>query len=351
MKISGRNQRVLSAPGTPLRSLATALLLLPLVCHSAAFDYLQPLPDKPLVPENNPLSEDKIALGKKLFYDKRLSASNTLSCNDCHNLSIGGDNNMASGIGDSGLPTLRNPPTLLNIGLQTVLYWDGRSKTLEEQTVDHLKDPHIMGNTNTKALIERLSKDSGYVKSFMNTFKSAHGVQMKNIAKALSSFQRSLMTPDSPFDQYIKGDKKAISKKAQRGIQLFNDTGCLACHFGVNFAGPAPGPAMGMGDGFYELFPNNLGSKYDKSHKLVDDLGRYHFSKDPGEKYMWRVPPLRNIALTAPYFHNGSAKTLEEAVVIMAKTQTDKVLTKDEIAAVVEFLKSLTGKTPAVLND
>ena len=108
---------------------------------------------------------------------------------------------------------------------------------------------------------------------------------------------------------------------------------------------------MGMGDGFYELFPNNLGSKYDKSHKLVDDLGRYHFSKDPGEKYMWRVPPLRNIALTAPYFHNGSAKTLEEAVVIMAKTQTDKVLTKDEIAAVVEFLKSLTGKTPAVLND
>ena len=327
MKISGRNQRVLSAPCTPLRSLATALLLLPLVCHSAAFDYLQPLPDQPLVPENNPLSEDKIALGKKLFYDKRLSASNTLSCNDCHNLSIGGDNNMASGIGDSGLPTLRNPPTLLNIGLQTVLYWDGRSKTLEEQTVDHLKDPHIMGNTNTKALIERLSKDGGYVKSFMNTFKSAHGVQMKNIAKALSSFQRSLMTPDSPFDQYIKGDKKAISKKAQRGIQLFNDTGCLACHFGVNFAGPAPGPAMGMGDGFYELFPNNLGSKYDKSHKLVDDLGRYHFSKDPGEKYMWRVPPLRNIALTAPYFHNGSAKTLREAVTIMGKTQFPKVST------------------------
>jgi cytochrome c peroxidase len=326
-------------------------MLLPLICHAAAFDYLQPLPDKPLVPENNPLSADKIALGKKLFFDKRLSASNTLSCNDCHNLSEGGDNNQASAIGDSGQPTRRNPPTLLNIGLQTVLYWDGRSKNLEEQTVDHLQDPHIMGNTDDTALIERLSKDSDYVKSFMNTFKSAHGVQLKNIAKALASFQRSLMTPDSPFDQFIKGDKKAISKKAQRGIQVFNDTGCLACHFGVNFAGPAPGPAMGMGDGFYELFPNNLGSKYDKSHKLIDDLGRYHFSKDPGEKYMWRVPPLRNIALTAPYFHNGSAKTLEEAVTIMAKTQTDKVLTKDEIAAVVEFLKSLTGKMPVTIDN
>ncbi|WP_455375408.1 cytochrome-c peroxidase [Kaarinaea lacus] len=329
----------------------TIILSLPTQVIGAAFDYLQPLPANPLVPENNPLTDEKIALGKKLFYDKRLSASNTLSCNDCHNLNTGGDNNQALAIGDSGKSTRRNPPTLLNIGLQTVLYWDGRSKTLEEQTIDHLKDPQIMGNIDTKALINRLSKDSGYVKSFMNTFKSAHGVQMKNIAKALASFQRSLMTPDSPFDRYIKGDKKAISKKAQKGIQIFNDTGCLACHFGVNFAGPAPGPAMGMGDGFYELFPNNLGSKYDKSHKLVDDLGRFEFSKDPTEKYMWRVPPLRNIALTAPYFHNGSAKTLEEAITIMAKTQTDKVLTKDEIEAVAEFLKSLTGKKPSILDQ
>jgi cytochrome c peroxidase len=329
----------------------TASLFSPLQLFAASFDYLQPLPDKPLVPENNPLTDEKIALGKKLFFDKRLSNSNTLSCNDCHNLNAGGDNNQALAIGDSGKSTRRNPPTLLNIGLQTVLYWDGRSKTLEEQTIDHLKDPHIMGNTDTKALVDRLSKDSSYVKAFMNTFKSAHGVQMKNIAKALASFQRSLMTPDSPFDRYIKGDKQAISKKAQKGIQIFNDTGCLACHFGVNFAGPAPGPAMGMGDGFYELFPNNLGSQYDKSHQLIDDLGRYEFSKDPTEKYMWRVPPLRNIALTAPYFHNGSAKTLEEAITIMAKTQTDKVLTKEEIAAVAEFLKSLTGKKPAILDE
>jgi cytochrome c peroxidase len=334
----------------PLRLLATVIVLLPLISQAAAFDYLQPLPDKPLIPENNPLTADKITLGKKLFFDKRLSSSNTLSCNDCHNLNDGGDNNQALAIGDSGKSTHRNPPTLLNIGLQTVLYWDGRSKNLEDQTIDHLQDPHIMGNTKPNTLIERISSDQYYVKAFMNTFKSAHPIKMTHIAQALASFQRALMTPNSPFDNYIKGDKKAISKKAQRGIQIFNDTGCLACHFGVNFAGPAPGPAMGMGDGFYELFPNNLGSKYDKSHHLIDDLGRYEFSKEPGEKYMWRVPPLRNIALTAPYFHNGSAKTLEEAITIMAKTQTDKVLSKDEIAAVVEFLKSLTGKTPTILN-
>lgn len=328
-----------------------ALFSLSMQIQAAYFDYLQPLPDAPLVPENNPMTDAKIALGKQLFYDKRLSSNNKISCNDCHNLNAGGDNNKASGTGVSGKQSRRNPPTLLNIGLQTVLYWDGRSKNLEAQGIDHLKDPDIMGNTDTKALIEKISKDREYVKAFMNTFKSAHAVKIENISKALASFQRALMTPDSPFDRFVRGDKTAISEKAQRGIKIFNDTGCLACHFGVNFAGPAPGPAMGLGDGFYELFPNNRGSKYDKSHKLVDDLGRFEYSGDPTEKYMWRVPPLRNIALTAPYFHNGSAKTLEEAITIMAKTQTDKVLSKEETEAVAEFLKSLTGKKPAVLDE
>jgi len=330
---------------------AITVALLASQSHGAYFDYLQALPDEPLVPKNNPMTDKKIALGKKLFFDTRLSSNDKISCNDCHNLSKGGDNDQATGTGVSGKPTRRNPPTLLNIGLQTVLYWDGRSKNLEEQTLEHLKDPDIMGNIDIKALIKRIVNDNEYVKEFMNTFRSAHPVKLDNIVKALASFERALMTPDSPFDQYIRGDKNAISAKAVKGIQIFNDTGCLACHFGVNFAGPAPGPAMGMGDGFYELFPNNRGSEYDKSHQLVDDLGRYEFTKQDFEKYMWRVPPLRNIALTAPYFHNGSAKTLEEAVTIMAKTQTNKVLSKEDTAAVVEFLKSLTGKTPAVLSN
>ncbi|WP_455220689.1 cytochrome-c peroxidase [Kaarinaea lacus] len=316
---------------------------------AAAFDYFQALPEQPLVPDDNPLTMDKVELGKKLFFDKRLSGNNQIACSNCHSFLDGAKPAVMTGA--SGKPGKRNPPTLLNIGLQTVLYWDGRSTSLEKQALDHLFDPDVMGNKNNKSLTDRLSKDPYYVQAFMQAFDSAHAVKLENVAKALASFERALMTPNSPFDRYIKGDETAISTKARKGMQIFNDTGCLACHFGVNFAGPAPGPAMGMGDGFYELFPNNRGSAYDKSHELTADLGRYEFSKDPGEKYMWRVPPLRNIALTAPYFHNGSAKTLQEAVKIMAKTQTNKVLTKEEMNAVVEFLKSLTGETPAILQQ
>ena len=327
------------------------ILLMSWSAYGAAFDYFQPLPDQPLIPDDNPLTEQKIALGKKLFFDTRLSSNGQLSCNSCHNLSDGGDNNQRTATGVSGKTTRRNPPTLLNIGLQTVLYWDGRAKSLEQQAIDHLRDPDIMGNKETSQLIGNLSSDKEYIKAFMNAFNSAHAVTMKNVAKALASFQRSLMTPNSPFDNYIRGDKHAISAKAQQGMELFNQNGCLACHFGVNFAGPAPGPAMGMGDGFYELFPTILGTSYDKSHNLTQDLGRYEFSNDPGEKYMWRVPPLRNIALTAPYFHNGSAVTLSEAVKIMAKTQFGNPLTEEQVDAIVAFLKTLTGETPASLKD
>ncbi|MGD8884569.1 MAG: cytochrome c peroxidase [Gammaproteobacteria bacterium] len=326
------------------------MLWLTAMPNAVAFDYFQPLPQKPLVPDSNPLTEPKIALGKKLFFDKQLSSKGQLSCNDCHNLAAGGDNNQQYAVGVSGKTTKRNPPTLLNIGLQTVLYWDGRAKTLEEQAKDHLLDRDIMGNRNGAELIERISGDRNYVKSFMNTFNSAHAVTLDNVARALASFQRSLLTPDSAFDRYIEGDKDAISAKAQQGMQIFNDNGCLACHFGVNLAGPAPGPAMGIGDGFYELFPNIRGSRYDKSYNLTEDLGRYEFSNDPTEKYMWRVPMLRNIALTAPYFHNGSAATLEEAVKIMAKTQFNRPLTDEQVDAVVSFLHTLTGETPAVLE-
>jgi len=319
--------------------------------QAAYFDYLQPLPQHALIPEQNPSSEAKVALGKQLFNDKRLSAKHNRSCNDCHDLQRGATSNKAYAVTVAGKVLKRNPPTLLNIGLQTVLYWDGRSISLEKQTIDHLQDPHIMSNHNTKKLLKTLAANKNYKIAFKVAFPDTTTITLEHVAMALASFERSLMTPDSAFDRYIKGDKYALSDQAQQGMQLFNDTGCLACHFGVNFAGPAPGPAMGPGDGFYELFPNNRGSQYDKSHHLTKDRGRYEFSKDPGEKYMWRVPPLRNIAITGPYFHNGSAKTLREAVIIMAKTQTNKVLTNEQLDAVVAFLTSLTGNTPEIINN
>ena len=166
--------------------------------------------------------------------------------------------------------------------MQTVLYWDGRIKTLEKQSKDHLLDPRIMANSK-KELLKRLV-DAGYQKAFEDAFGDDSDINLNNIAKALASFQRALMAPNSPFDRYLRGNKNALSETAIKGIETFNNAGCLACHFGVNFAGPAPGPAMGMGDGFYELFPNNLGSSYDQSHKLTEDLGRYEYSKDPSER-------------------------------------------------------------------
>ncbi len=308
------------------------------------FERFQPLPKAVQQPADNPASAEKISLGKKLFFDSALLGTNsTLSCNSCHNLSTGGVDGKTVSRGQHGQYTYRSTPTLWNIGFQTVLYWDGRSRSLEEQTLDHLRDPVISDNAHIGAMVQRLMDTEDYRQAFEAAFPGEDAVSADNVARALASFERSLLTPDSPFDQYIRGDESAISASARRGMVLFNDSGCVSCHFGVNFAGPAPGPAMGPGDGFYELFPNHLGSQYDKQYRLADDLGRFEATGNLWEKYMWRVPILRNIAVTAPYFHNGRVKTLDEAVRVMAKTQLRKEFSDGEVRDIVAFMNSLTG--------
>ncbi len=311
-----------------------------------AFDYFQPLPKDVPIPADNPQSKAKIELGKKLFFDPRLSVDGTQTCNGCHNLAAGGEDGRAFSIGHNGATTRRSAPTLWNIGFQTVLYWDGRARSLEDQFVDHVADPTISGFTQTDELIARLRKIPGYVTSFKKVFGTE--VTLASAARAVASFERTLFTPDSRYDAFIRGEKKSLTEQELRGKELFRTVECLSCHFGVNFAGPAPGPALGMGDGFYELFPNHLGTEYDASHHIADDQGVFEFDHDPGHKRLWRVPPLRNIALTAPYFHNGSARTLEEAVRMMAKTQLKKELPNQEVDDIVAFLKTLTGKRPVV---
>ena len=325
------------------------LLCLFLTTPALAFDYLQTLPEKPPVPANNPQTAAKIALGKRLFFDQQLLGSKSkLSCNSCHQLANGGDDNRALSIGQNGKNSLRSSPSLWNIGFQTVLYWDGRAANLEAQTLDHLRNPIVSSWSNIGALVQQLSKSEHYQKAFSEAFpadkETFYAISGINIARAISSFERTLLASNSAFDRYIAGDESAISASAKRGIQAFNDAGCLACHFGTNFAGPAPGPALKMGDGFYELFPNNLGSRYDQQYHLIDDLGRFAYSGDPEERYMWRVPPLRNIALTAPYFHNGAVDTLEEAIRVMGKTQFDKQLSDESVSDIAAFLRSLTGE-------
>lgn len=324
-------------------------LLLAAPMRALAFDYLQTLPESPPIPASNPQTAAKIALGKRLFFDQRLLGTNSsLSCNSCHRLADGGDDNRALSIGQNGTSSLRSAPSLWNIAFQTVLYWDGRASSLEAQTLDHLRNPTISTWPNIGALVQQLGQSTDYRKAFSEAFpadkESFSGISGKNIAQAITNFERTLLATNSAFDRYIAGDESAISARAKLGIQAFNDSGCLACHFGANFAGPAPGPALKMGDGFYELFPNNLGSQYDQQYHLTDDLGRFFYTGDPEERYMWRVPPLRNIALTAPYFHNGTVETLEEAIRVMGKTQFDKELSNEAVKNIAAFLQSLTGE-------
>lgn len=327
--------------------LVLVLIGLGFAIDASAYDILQALPEKVPVPKDNPLTDDKIKLGKQLYFDRRLSVNGTVSCNSCHNVMAGGQDNHPVSVGALGKSGRRNAPTVWNVAFQTVLYWDGRARSLEEQLHSHFFDDTVMAMPNTKEVEDRLMRIPGYRKEFAKAFGGRHTVNLDNAIKAIASYIRTLVTPGSAFDHYIRGNKSALSASAKRGLDDFRDIGCMSCHFGTNFAGPAPGPYLKMGDGFYELFPNFVGSKYDKEYNLTADIGRYDFSHDPGEKRMFRLPILRNIAVTGPYFHNGSVPTLREAVKVMARTELNKTLSDEQIHDIINFLESLTGHFPA----
>ncbi len=326
----------------------SVVVVIGVMCSSAslAFEMMQPLPAEVPVPAANPQSGQKIALGRQLYFDTRLSLNGALSCNSCHDLSAGGGDHRPVSIGAAGKAGTRNAPTLWNVAYQTVLYWDGRARSLEEQLRGHLLDETVMALPDAAVVAERINKIPGYRRQFAAEFAAKPAVSLDAVAQALASYIRTLRTPNSAFDRYVTGDKQALSAQALRGLNTFRDIGCMSCHFGVNLAGPAPGPYLKMGDGFYELFPNYLGSPYDAAYGLTEDKGRVGFSGDPGEKYMWRVPLLRNIALTAPYFHNGSVSTLNEAVRVMARVELNVTLKDDEVGDIAAFLESLTGDLP-----
>jgi len=325
---------------------ATVFLSLLFSTQTYSFEYLQPLPVTPVIPDTNKQTDKKINLGKQLFFDTRLSNNGTVSCNSCHNLASSGDAE-GSAVNMKSRNIKRNTPSLWNIGHMSAYYWDARAHSLEEQAIDHLLDPRIMDMSNELKIVERINAIPGYREIFAKTF-SDKKVSIKNISQAIAAFERTLNTPDSLFDQYIKGDKSKLTAAAKRGLTLFNDKGCLSCHFGVNFAGPAPGPALKMGDGFYEMFPNYRGTYYEEKYNFVEDLGRYHVTLDKEDKVMWRVPSLRNVVTTAPYFHNGAVNDIHEAVRIMSKVQFNYDITEAEVEDIVAFLESLTGKYPEI---
>lgn len=303
---------------------------------------LQPLPGTPPIPADNPLTAAKIELGKQLFFDPRLSIDGTISCNSCHNVMSSGTDNRAVSVGVGGQKGGRSAPTVWNSAFLSTQFWDGRAASLEDQAKGPILNPIEMGMPSEEAAVKRIAALPGYVQQFKAAFGEDNPVTYDNIAKAIASYERTLITPNSPFDRYMRGEKSAMSSAAIKGMKSVENLGCTACHTGPNFAGPE----LPVGQAFFQKFPV-FDSPYTNKYKLTDDKGLYEVTRNPDDKNMWRVPSWRNVALTAPYFHNGSVPTLDEAVRVMAKTQLDKQLSSEEVHNIVAFLNSLTGEFPA----
>ncbi len=298
------------------------------------------LPKAPPIPKDNPQSKDKIALGHLLFFDPRLSLDNTISCNTCHDVNSNGIDGTPTSKGVGGKFGARNSPTVWNSAYLSVQFWDGRAKDLEDQSKGPMINAVEMANPSHDVLVERIRKVPTYQKLFAKAFGPKDSITIDNAAKAIAAYERTLITPNAPYDKYLKGDKKALSPEALKGLQAFQTVGCISCHSGPLFNGPS----LPMGTGFYMKFPTFPNAAIEKKYGFSKDLGRFEATKLDSDKNMWRVPSLRTVAVTAPYFHNGAVADLSEAVKIMAKLQLNKDLTDDETKNIVAFLQSLKGE-------
>lgn len=286
------------------------------------------LPNAAPYPPDNPPSDEKIALGKTLFFDKRLSADGTLACASCHEISIekGGGDGLATSIGILGQLGPRNAPTVLNAAFQKVLFWDGRAGSLEEQALGPLVNPVEMGMPSLDSVVEQVRNIPEYQHAFREVFAIYPVITIENIAKAIAAFERTLITPNSPYDRFVQGDSSALSDKQLRGMALFESTGCTLCHSGPNFSGAS----VFDGNTPYRIFPAFPNTEFETKYGLVEDRG-VASTASKSDRGVWRIPSLRNVSRTAPYFHNGSVDSLEEAVRIMGHVQLNRTLSNSDI--------------------
>ena len=303
-----------------MRTLFSFLTTLFLISGMAADDtMLRPLP--PSVP----IDPAKAALGKKLFFDTILSVDDTVSCATCHILPDGGDDNLPVSFGVKGRKGSVNSPTVLNALFNFRQFWDGRAKDLREQAEGPVENPVEMANT-FENLVATLKTKPEYRKLFARAYPE-RGITKFTITDAIAEYEKSLITP-SPFDRYLRGEEAALTQEQKEGLALFREKGCILCHHGVNLGG-----TMFSKFGVVESSPSS-------------NLGRYNVTKNPADKYYFKVPTLRNVALTAPYFHDGRTKNLKEAVAIMARIQLGRNMSDEELDKIVAFLSSLTGELP-----
>lgn len=285
---------------------------------------LKPLPAAPT------LDPAKVELGRQLFNEPRLSANNTLSCASCHRLDIGGADDKPFSIGFDGHPVEINTPTVFNASQNFKQFWNGRVDTLEAQIEQVVISPVEMGS-DWKTVVQNLSALPAYQAAFSQSYPD--GVTAANVQNALATYERTLLTPNSRFDQYLLGNTDILTIQEKYGYQRFKEYGCIACHQGINIGGNMFQKFGVMGDYFKA-----------RGNPVESDLGRYLLTQDEEDRHVFKVPSLRNVAVTAPYFHDASAKTLEDAVDVMFTYQLGRTPSAEDKALIVQFLKTLTGE-------
>lgn len=285
-------------------------------------------PIQPISPVKD-INLAEVELGKKLYFDPRLSKSGFISCNSCHNLSMGGTDNLKTSIGHNWHQGPINAPTVLNSSLNLAQFWDGRAADLKAQAGGPIANPGEMAFTHTLAL-DVLASIPAYVNEFKQVFGNAD-ITIDQVTQAIAEFEKTLVTPNSRFDQWLMGNKDAITADELAGYNLFKESGCSGCHNGAAVGGNSY-QKMGLVEPYKANSPAE---------------GRVAVTGDEADRFKFKVPTLRNVELTYPYFHDGEAETLTEAVNVMGRVQLGKKFTKDENAKIVAFLKTLTGDQPS----
>ena len=284
-----------------------------------------PLPDS--IPGLDP---QKVALGNTLFHDTRLSHDNTIACATCHRLDQGGIDGRQYPIGIKGQVAETNVPTVFNSAFNFRQFWNGRAATLEDQAAEVIINPLEMGSSWVEVMA-KLKQDAGYAASFSQIYNN--GITPGNIVDAIATFERTLLTPNARFDKYLKGDDQAITAYELAGYKLFKSYGCISCHQGRN-----------IGGNFYEKLGVMRDYFKERGAITAAGQGRYAITQNPDDMHKFKVPSLRNVALTAPYFHDGTIKTLEQAVIAMGEYQLGLSLPEEDVARIVAFLRTLTGE-------
>ncbi|RUM49798.1 MAG: cytochrome-c peroxidase [Hydrogenothermus sp.] len=295
-----------------------------------ARQYFSPLPEV-FPSDTNPITKEKVKLGKILFYEPRISIDGATSCSKCHPIALYGADGLKKAQGNNGRINPRNAPTILNSAGQIAQHWRGDRKDVEDQAKRALLGKGSFGAPSYKWVEDKLKSIKGYEELFKKAFpEDKDPINVYNFAKAIGAWERTLSTP-SRFDKFLNGHIDALSEKEKKGLEKFISIGCVSCHQGALLGG-----TMYQKFGIFEPY-----WKYTKSEKI--DLGLYSITKKEEDKYVFKVPPLRNVVMTAPYFHDGSVWSLKDAIRIMAKVQLGKNLSKEDIDDIYAFLKSLTG--------